>query len=46
MVALFISSFVTYQLQQPLIGDGNTLYDMINLNEKNRSESLIVDINK
>lgn len=36
MVAHLISFFVTYQLQQPLIGDGNTLYDIINLNEKNR----------
>lgn len=41
MVDHLISFFITFQLQQPLIGDSNTLCDMINLNEKNRSESLI-----
>lgn len=41
MVALLISFFVAYKFEQPLINDINTLYDMINLNEKNRLESLI-----
>jgi len=41
MIALLISFFVAYKFEQPLIHDINTLYDMINLNEKNRLESLV-----